>query len=407
MRRPISTNEHPFSAPGTPRCAIYARFSDDENQDVTSNEDQIRECRAYANRKGWTVLDEYVRTDEGKTGQTVVGRDGLADLLRFAEQKPKPFDYLLMYHTSRMGRDVGDANKLKATFQFHEITLIFVADGLDSRDPSFDTVFVFKSLQDQQFLRDLSAHVRKGQKGRFERGQVPGGGIPYGLRGVPHENPNKRGRYGRYEVDYVEWEIVLEEAAVLTRIFEAYAAGMSYSEIAKMLNAAGVKPPRAPRLRSVASWSKGSIKEMVRNEKYIGIFRWNQTYQVRNPMTGKVARRFRPETEWLVKEMPHLRIIPQDLWDRVCAQRHRKSAHAKELGGMSRTSQGRPYVFSGLLSCGPCDGPMVITSNRRDPRYGCSDHRFRGTCSNSMTISQPLLEQKLLECLAANLADEA
>jgi site-specific DNA recombinase len=408
MPRAISMNEQLSSVTPKPRCGIYARFSSDEHQDETSNEDQIRDCSAFAEQKGWIVLPEYILADSGKTGQTVAGRDGLADLLRLAQQKPRPYDYLLIYHTSRLGRDVGDANKLKATFQFFGITLIFVADGLDSRDSSFDTMFVFKSLQDQQFLRDLSAHVRKGQKGRFERGHVPGGGIPYGLRGVPHENVNKRGRYGRHEVDYVEWEIIPEEAAVLIQMFKAYAAGMSYSEIAKMLNTQGVKPPQAPRLRSVASWSKSAIREMLQNEKYIGIFRWNQSYQLRNPLTGKVERRYRPESEWLVKEMPNLRIIPQDLWERVCAQRNSRSVHAKQFGGRSRTSQARTYLLSGLLSCGICNGPIIITtSSCRDVRYGCSDHRYRGTCPNSMTISQPLLERKLLECLAANFADEA
>src|SRR5260370_13067486 len=111
MPSTISRNEHPIS--GT-RCAIYARFSNDDHQNETSNEDQIRECRAHANRQGWTVLDEYVCKDDGKTGQVVVGRDGLADLLRFAGQKPRPFDFLLVYHTSRLGRNVGEVNTLKS-----------------------------------------------------------------------------------------------------------------------------------------------------------------------------------------------------------------------------------------------------------------------------------------------------
>jgi hypothetical protein len=295
---------------------------------------------------------------------------------------------------------------LKSDFEFFDITLIFVADGLDSRHASFDTMFVFKTLQDQQFLQDLRAHVRKAQKGKFEKGYVPGGGIPYGLRAVPHENVNKRGLHGRYEVDYVEWEIVPEEAAVLLRIFKARAAGMSFAKIAKMLNADSVKPPRAPRLRSVASWSKTAIAEMLKNEKYIGIFRWNQSYQVYDRRTGKAKRRYRDESEWLVKQMPHLRIIPQDLWERVSAQHHARNRHAKQLGGRSRTPRAQSYIFSGLLRCGDCKGTMVITSSRRDPRYGCSDHRYRGTCSNSMTIPQPLLEQQLMERLANNLADE-
>ena len=395
----------PFRGNAIPRCAIYARFSDDDNQNESSNDDQIRECSKFAQNKDWRVLPEYIRTDSGKTGQTVAGRDGLADLLLLAAQKPRPFDYLLIFHTSRLGRDVGDANKLKATFKFFGIVLIFVSDNLDSRDSSFDTMFVIKSLQDQQFIQDLRAHVRKGQAGKFDRGFFPGGGVPFGFCLVPHEDPNQRGRYGRNKVDYVEWAIDPEEAPIVRRIFRACDLGMSYAEIAKMLNAEGVKPPRAPRLRAIGSWSKGAIKEILRNEKYIGIFRFNRSYHERNPMTGKLVRRYRPEAEWLFREMPLLGIVRQELWDRVCEQRRLRRRNAKELGGMARTPGARSYLFSGRLNCGVCGHTMYIV-NSRPPRYGCSEHRERGTCHNSLTILQQVLETGLLSALASNLADK-
>jgi hypothetical protein len=43
--------------------AIYTRFSS-ELQSITSTEDQKRECRDAAERLGWTVLDQYIRSDE-------------------------------------------------------------------------------------------------------------------------------------------------------------------------------------------------------------------------------------------------------------------------------------------------------------------------------------------------------
>ena len=40
------------------RAVIYARYSSD-NQREASIEDQIRICRAFIEREGWTYLDAY------------------------------------------------------------------------------------------------------------------------------------------------------------------------------------------------------------------------------------------------------------------------------------------------------------------------------------------------------------
>src|SRR5258708_39560840 len=87
------------------RCAIYARYSSESQRD-TSTEDQIRNCRAGAERNGWTVLDEFIRFDEAMTGRTVAGREGLGDLIPLSQQRPKPLHCILIYDTSRLGRSL-------------------------------------------------------------------------------------------------------------------------------------------------------------------------------------------------------------------------------------------------------------------------------------------------------------
>lgn len=54
------------------RCAIYARYSSDM-QKPESIDDQIRECKSCADKKGWQVLEEHVYTDYAVTG-TDIGR---------------------------------------------------------------------------------------------------------------------------------------------------------------------------------------------------------------------------------------------------------------------------------------------------------------------------------------------
>jgi DNA invertase Pin-like site-specific DNA recombinase len=43
---------------GATRVLLYARYSSDKQSD-RSTIDQLRDCRAFAERQGWTVVDEY------------------------------------------------------------------------------------------------------------------------------------------------------------------------------------------------------------------------------------------------------------------------------------------------------------------------------------------------------------
>jgi len=149
------------------RCAIYARYSSESQRD-TSTEDQIRNCRAGAERNGWIVLDEFIRFDEAMTGRTVAGRDGLADLIRLAKPAPKPFDCILIDDTSRLGRYLPDVLR-NATCSCITAFPLFCDDRLDSRDESFRIMHIFKGYRDEDFVRDLGHKIHRGKRACAQR----------------------------------------------------------------------------------------------------------------------------------------------------------------------------------------------------------------------------------------------
>jgi hypothetical protein len=262
-------------------------------------------------------------------------------------------------------------------------------------------------MMDEQYVFGLSDKVHRGQEGRVLKGYVPGGKC-YGYRNVPIEDKSRRGDYGRPAVTGVLQEVILEEAAVVRRIFEMYGAGSSYADIAKALNADGVLSPQAPRKGRVRAWCPSAIREMLLNEKYRGVVVWNRTRTVRNRETERTEQRPRPQSEWIRVDVPELRIVSDELWQAAREQNRRvREKHGpKQLGGMNRTQASRQYLFSGLLECGLCGKNMVITSGKApNARYGCPNHRYRGVCKNNATIPQRKLEQQLLAALAANLLD--
>ena len=92
----------------------------------------------------------------------------------------------------------------------------------------------------------------------------------------------------------------------------------------------------------------------------------------------------------MTKEVPGLRIIEDDLWERVQAIKQRYSSR----WGNKRQTQKR--LLSGLLKCGRCGGGMTIS---RGDRYYCSARREKSTCDADRGIGAHELEERVLNGL--------
>jgi site-specific DNA recombinase len=75
------------------RVAIYARYSSDNQRDA-SIADQLRICREFAARQGWTFFQEF--TDHAISGATLL-RSGFQALMRDALNRR--FDVVVTAHT--------------------------------------------------------------------------------------------------------------------------------------------------------------------------------------------------------------------------------------------------------------------------------------------------------------------
>jgi len=108
---------------------------------------------------------------------------------------------------------------------------------------------------------------------------------------------------------------------------------------------------------------------------------------VKDPDTGKRLSRPNPEQEWLRSDVPHLRIIDDETWERVQAL---KSRYASQAGNKRQTKK---RLLSGLIRCGSCGGAMTIVNRER---YYCSARRERGTCTSPTGIAASVVEDRVL-----------
>jgi site-specific DNA recombinase len=108
---------------------------------------------------GWTVLNDFIRHDQGKAGMTVLGLNGLKSLLEEAQKSPPQFDYVVIEDTSRLSRNFGDLLKLTDVFARCGVHLYFVNEKLNSIDPQFRSMLAVYDMVDEQYVNRLRKNV--------------------------------------------------------------------------------------------------------------------------------------------------------------------------------------------------------------------------------------------------------
>ncbi len=352
------------------RAAIYARYSSDL-QTEASIEDQVRLCRSRAEKDGFEIVQVF--TDHAISGGHLSNRPGAISLMNSA--RDGAFEVVLAESLDRLSRDQEDIASI-----FKRLSHVGVAIHTATEGEINELHIGLKGTMNALFLKDLAEKTRRGQVGRVAAGKIPGGNS-YGYRIVRELKSNGSVTTGEREIDEAE-------AAIVRRIFEAYASGQAPRKIAADLNNEAVPGPRGgPWNASTINGSRQRRNGILNNELYIGRIVYNRQHFSKDPETGKRVSRPNPETDWLRTEVPHLRIIDDAIWESV---REIKSRYASQAGNKRQTKK---RLLSGLIRCGTCGGSMTIVNRER---YSCSARRERGTCDSPAGISAKALEERVL-----------
>ena len=383
------------------RVAIYSRYSS-EGQREASIEDQNRNCEAYAKRQGWKVVEKYY--DKAISGSTTE-RPGYQQMLRDAKQQH--FAVLLVDDLSRLTRDEEGLLWTRKRFVFWRVRLIGVSDGFDTDQKGYKIQAMFHGLKNEMHNDELREKTIRGLTGQALKGYNCGG-RNYGYRHIPIEHPTDKDEYGRPKIEAVQRKIDPEQAKWVRQIYEWYDKGKSPRQIADELNQRRIPSPGASYHRKEPSvrhgtWSAsvlhGELNRatgLLSNPIYVGRMIWNRRQWERDPETNKKIPRLNPEEKWIVTKHPELRIIPQDLWDRV---QERRKAQKKWTATRPRSPK---YLLSSLLKCAVCESNFVMQSYYQ---YGCAGHKDRGpsVCHNNLRVSRTLAEDKILASLKRDL----
>ncbi len=365
----------------TQRAVGYGRKSfDDPDQRTASVDDQETFARLYAERNGLTFVDWY--GDDGITGATME-RPGLQRMLALVAARQ--VDVVIIEDVDRLSRDQEHLQHMSKIFRVHCIVLHTVAAGVIDH-----LVLSVKGMIGEQQRMRIAYTTRRGLAGNAKRGGATGGKTLGYTRAVGSADPS---------TDCLA--IVEDEAVLVVRIFSLYAAGQSLKQICKILNSEGIPSPRARERGkyNAGVWNPSTLSGSVElgegilnNSLYIGtrIFNRRNWVEVPNEKRGFSRQpRLNPESEWIVRDEPDLRIIDQPLWDAVKAQQTeaRAARDAKfKLTGNPLAGAKRPtHLLSGLVTCGACGRPFLATGAGR---WRCKGHRTAACDNGSVTTTE-------------------
>jgi len=181
---------------------IYSRYSSDSQREE-SIEGQIRECRAYAEKNGITVLGNYI--DRAFSAKT----DNRPEFQRMMKDSAKRlFDVVIVWKLDRFSRNRYDSAHNKAVLRRNGVKVVSATEPI-SED---STGILLESLLEgyaEFYSAELAEKVKRGMTENALKCKYNGGGLPIGY--VIDEEQH-------YQVDPLTAPFVLEA-------FKRYAAG--------------------------------------------------------------------------------------------------------------------------------------------------------------------------------------
>ena len=229
---------------------LYLRYSA-QKQREQSIEGQRRDCLAYAEREGITIVGEYV--DRAKSAQF----DDRPEFQRMiADSARRAFNLVIVWKLDRFARNRRDAANTRYKLRMNGVKLVSAMESI-SDSPEGIILEAVLEAQAEYYSKNLSQNVKRGMRESLNKGNFLGGNVPYGFRVEGTRLNNDK---------IIDKKLVIDEerAPVIRKLFSDYAAGKSKRQIVDEMNARGITSHGGKRV------SFNSFQHVLKNVKYIG-----------------------------------------------------------------------------------------------------------------------------------------
>ena len=326
-----------------------------------------RQLDEWAERNFGKVIPEKNKFREIGSGESIESRTEIKKILQMIES-PK-IKGVLVKEVSRLGRpSLKEIGMLSELFQYSNTLIITPERVFDLRNKYDKDAFEREMMRSNEYLEYFKEIQQNGRLASVSAGNFIGSIPPYGYDKIWVAEGKKK---------CPTLQIKEGEANIVRMIFDMYVnQNIGVNNIANKLDEMKIKPPRKKH------WSADTIRDMFRNEHYIGKVRWNWRKTITIVENGEVVKK-RPTQkigEYLVYDGKHEAIITEELYN----------AANEKMGNHPRTKPNAKLrnPLAGLLYC-QCGRAMSMRTYKNPdgteksaPRYLCIDqvHCKTGSC---------------------------
>ena len=335
-------------------AVIYARYSSD-NQREESIEGQIRECTAYAEKNGITIVKHYIdRAISAKTDN----RPEFQQMIKDSDKKL--FDIVLVWKLDRFARNRYDSARYKTQLKKNGVKLMSATEIISEGPEGIILESVLEGYA-EYYSADLAEKVVRGQTENILKGRCNGG---RGTFGYTLDSERK------FHIDPLTSPFVLES-------FKKYNEGSTMKEIRDWLNENGIKNPVG------GAFTYNSVEHMLKNRRYIGELKFRDVV---------VPDAIPP-------------IIPLELFEDV------QEKIAKNKKAPARRKAEDDYLLTTKLFCGYCGALMFGESGTSRTGevhryYKCATAKKHKGCKK-MTVRKQWLEDLVVNQTMQLVKDDA
>jgi DNA invertase Pin-like site-specific DNA recombinase len=357
------------------RAYIYARVSnDDEGGNNASGVAQRAACRAYCERHGIAVVEEF---EELNVSGRKLQRRLFDRMIAQATAPDRPVHMVVVYALSRFARRL--LTQVTAEHKLAEagVRLVSLVEDLGD-DPNGKMMRSMIAIMNEKYANDASVFTCRDRRGNAAAGYWNGGPVPFGYESRVVVTDGRKGRKKLFVRE--------DEAAVVRLVYSLASVGlfgrpMGTRAIAKHLNDNGYTLRGRPFFHS-------NVDGILTREHYAGSYR---------DRTADAKGAKPTEAEAIVVACPQ--IIAPDLIARVAAIRAR-AAPAVTAPRITNS----PVLLGGLATCGypGCGAGMVIRSGKGGAyRYYVCNHKATAGASScpSRSIREDALDRFVLDGL--------
>lgn len=318
------------------KVAAYCRVSTDMEDQLHSLSAQIKYFTEYISQhEGWKLIEVYY--DEGITGTSVKKRDGFNRMISDCEDEK--IDLILTKEVSRFARNTVDTLCFTRKLSALGIGVIFMNDGIDTRDKDGELRLTIMASIAQEESRKISERVKWGIRRKMENGFVYGYSHMLG-----------------YRTEDGKLTVIPEEAELVRLIFHKYVfEGKGSSIIANELNASGYTSVRG------AIFRQDSIIRILKNEKYCGdLVQWKRYSS--DFLNKRIFRNYgdNPDVPLIEIEDHHEPIISKEVFHAAQELLEKRGKNAREGRKYSQH-----YWHSSRVYCGKCGSSFGITGSKK------------------------------------------